>query len=121
MLGSVGLVAAGFFLARRLFGDAAAPVAALAAAVHPNLVRFASECHTDTPLALWITLALLAFVSALDGDPGARRRILSGVLLGWAYLHKEAVIYAAVFSSHIFGFFYMHLILQITNALVLKV
>lgn len=99
VLCSVGLVAGVFFLARRLFGDDAAPLAALAAAVHPNLVRFASECHTDTPLALWITLALLAFHSALDADPGARRRLLCGVLLGWAYLHKESVVYMAPFFA----------------------
>jgi hypothetical protein len=99
VLCSTALVGTVFLLARKLFGDAAAAPAALVAAIHPNLVRYASECHTDTPVAFWITLALLVFLTALDDDPGARRRILSGLLLGWAYLHKETVIYMALFFA----------------------
>lgn len=99
LLCSTALVGVVFLLARKLFGEAAAAPAALVAAVHPNLVRYASECHTDTPVAFWIALALLVFVSALDDDPGARRRILSGVILGWGYLNKETVVYMALFFA----------------------
>ncbi|HLY73095.1 MAG TPA: glycosyltransferase family 39 protein, partial [Planctomycetota bacterium] len=99
VLCSSALAGAVFLLARRLFGDAAAAPAALVAAVHPNLVRYASECHTDTPVALWITVSVLVFLTALDLDPGARRRILSGLVLGWAYLHKETVVYMALFFA----------------------
>src|SRR5688572_13139645 len=56
MLSSLGLVAALAVLGRRLYGDAAGLAAGAIAALHPNLVRFASECHTDTPVALWLTL-----------------------------------------------------------------
>jgi len=96
---STALVGILFLLARRLFGEAGAVPAALVAAVHPNLIRYASECHTDTPVATWIALAVLVFLTALDQDPGARRRILSGLILGWAYLHKETVVYMALFFA----------------------
>jgi hypothetical protein len=96
---STAMVGAIFLLARRLFGEAAAVPAGLVAAVHPNLIRYASECHTDTPVAFWLALSLLVFHTALEDDPGARRRLLCGLLLGWAYLHKESVIYMALFFA----------------------
>jgi len=99
VLCSTAMTAVLFLLARRLFGEAAAVPAALVAAVHPNLIRYASECHTDTPAAMWIALALLVFHTALEADPGARRRLLCGLILGWAYLHKESVVYMAVFFA----------------------
>src|SRR5688572_11709264 len=89
MLCSLGLVAALFVLGGRLFGDAAGLAAGALAALHPNLVRFASECHTDTPVALWLTLALAALRAATSSDRPGPLRILSGLLMGWAYLHKE--------------------------------
>ncbi|HZE98006.1 MAG TPA: glycosyltransferase family 39 protein [Planctomycetota bacterium] len=99
VLCSIALVGVLFLLARKLFGEAAGLPAALVAAVHPNLIRYASECHTDTPVALWISLAVLAFVHALEGDPKLRLRVLSGLLLGWAFLHKESVVYMALFFA----------------------
>src|SRR5579872_7052686 len=62
MLCSTALVGVLFLLARRLFGEPAGVPAALVAAVHPNLIRYASECHTDTPVAFWIAVALLVFL-----------------------------------------------------------
>jgi 4-amino-4-deoxy-L-arabinose transferase-like glycosyltransferase len=101
VLCSIGLVAAVWFLARRFWDPPAATAAAMVAAFHPILVRYASECHADTPLSLWIALAVLVFLGALDDDPKLRLRILCGLLLGWAYLHKESAIYmAAFFAGH---------------------
>jgi 4-amino-4-deoxy-L-arabinose transferase-like glycosyltransferase len=99
VLCSLGLVAAVWFLARRFYDWRGATAAAMVVACHPILVRYASECHADTPLALWIALAVLVFLSALDDDPGFRRRILCGLILGWAYLHKESAIYMGLFFA----------------------
>ncbi len=97
LLTSLGLVAALFVLGRRLFGDAAGLAAGALAALHPNLVRFASECHTDTPAALWLTLAVAGLWAA---ESSARPRpllVLSGLLAGWAYLHKEHAVFLIPF------------------------
>ncbi len=99
VLCSLGLVAAVWFLARRSFDVLGATAAAMVTACHPILVRYASECHADTPLSLWIALSVLAFVIALEADPKFRLRILCGLLLGWAYLHKESVIYMGLFFA----------------------
>jgi 4-amino-4-deoxy-L-arabinose transferase-like glycosyltransferase len=99
LLCSMGLVAAVYALARRYYDPLGATVAAMVAACHPILVRFSSECHADTPLALWIALAVLAFLAALQEDPKRRLRILCGLLLGWAYLHKESAIYMGLFFA----------------------
>lgn len=92
LLCSLGLVAALFLLGRRLFGEGAGVAAGLLAALHPNLVRFATECHTDTPVALWLTLA---FAALLERD--RPRQVLAGLLVGWAYLHKEHAVFALPF------------------------
>lgn len=99
LLCSTALVAAVFLLGRAMFGDGAGLLGGLVVAVHPNLVRFATECHTDTPAALWMALAVLAVYAARLSDPGARLRILAGLLLAWAYLHKESTIYMALFFA----------------------
>ena len=96
---SIALVAAVFFLARKFWGDGAGAVAGALAAIHPNLVFFASECHTDTPVALWQALSVLALVSAADSAESCARRVLSGLLLGWAWLHKEHAIFLVPFIA----------------------
>lgn len=99
LLCSTALAAAVFALGRAMFGDVAGLLGGLVVAVHPNLVRFATECHTDTPLVLWVTLAVLAVYAARLSDPGARLRILAGLLLAWSYLHKESTIYMGLFFA----------------------
>jgi dolichyl-phosphate-mannose-protein mannosyltransferase len=99
LLCSTALVAAVFALARTMFGDLSGLMAALVTAVHPTLVRYATECHTDTPAALWMALTVLAVYAARVSDPGARLRLLAGLLLGWSYLHKESTIYMGLFFA----------------------
>jgi len=99
LLCSIGLVAAVFFLARKFWGDRAGAVAGALAAIHPNLVFFASECHTDTPVALWQALCVLALLSAADSERSRALRVLSGLLLGWAWLHKEHAIFLVPFIA----------------------
>ncbi len=102
LLSSLGLVAAVFFLARRFGGDAAGGIAAAVAALHPNLVFFSTECHTDTAVALWQALSVLAYLSADRAERHAGRLVLAGLLLGWAWLHKEhAVFLAPFFAGHL--------------------
>ena len=99
LLCSVGFVAAVFFLARKFWGDAAGAIAGAFAAIHPNLVFFATECHTDTPVALWQALCILALVSADDSGRSRALRVTAGLLLGWAYLHKEHAIFLIPFLA----------------------
>ena len=88
LLCSVGLAGVAFLLARRFFGDRAGAIAGTLTALHPNLVFFATECHTDTPVAFWQALAVLAAVLG-----GIRPAALAGLSLGWAYLHKESALF----------------------------
>jgi hypothetical protein len=99
LLCSTALAVAVFALGRAMFGDLGGLLGGLVVAVHPNLVRFATECHTDTPLVLWVTLAVLAVYAARLSDPGGRLRVLAGLLLAWAYLHKESTIYMGLFFA----------------------
>jgi hypothetical protein len=99
LLCSIGLVAALFFLARRFWGDDAGAVAGALAAIHPNLVFFASECHTDTPVALWQALCVLALLEAGNSERSRALRVLAGLLLGWAWLHKEHAIFLVPFIA----------------------
>ena len=101
LLCSLGLVATLFFLARRFWGEAAGGIAGLVAALHPNLVFFATECHTDTPVAFWQALSVLAFLSATDDPRPARKLVVAGLLLGWAWMHKEhAIFLVPLFAGH---------------------
>jgi hypothetical protein len=101
LLCSIGLVAAVYFLARRFWGDTAGALSGVVAVLHPNLVFFATECHTDTPVALWQAAAVLALLSAADSEPSRSKRILAGLLVGWAWLHKEhAVFLIPFFAGH---------------------
>jgi 4-amino-4-deoxy-L-arabinose transferase-like glycosyltransferase len=99
LLCSVGLVAACFGLARRFFGEPAGLAAAAVAALHPNLVRFATECHTDTPVALWHALAVWAVLAAVDAPRPRALLVLAGLLLGWAWLHKEHAVFLIPFVA----------------------
>ena len=99
LLCSTALAGAVFALGRAMFSDLAGLMGSLVVAVHPNLVRYATECHTDTPVALWLALAVLAVYAARLSDPGGRFRILAGLLLAWAYLHKESTIYMVLFFA----------------------
>ncbi len=99
LLSSLGLVAAVFFLARRFFGEGAGLAAAALAAADPILVRFATECHTDTPVALWHALAVLCLLEATDALRPRPLLVLGGLLLGWAWLHKEHAVFLLPFVA----------------------
>lgn len=99
LLTSVGLVAALYFLGRRFFGEGAGRLGALVAAFHPNLVYFASEAHTDTPLAFWEAVTLLVFFSAAEAERPRPRLVLAGLLFGWCWLHKESAVFLLPFFA----------------------
>lgn len=101
LLCSLSMVAVVFLLGRRFGGDAAGTIAGAVAALHPNLVFFASECHTDTPVAFWQALSVWVFVTAWDVERPAKRLALAGALIGWAWLHKEhAIFLLPLFAGH---------------------
>lgn len=88
LLCSLGTVALAFFIGRRLFSDAAGLLAAAILAVHPLLITYATEGHTDPSLAFWSALAMYAFLRAERPTHLA----LAGAIFGWSYLTKEATI-----------------------------
>lgn len=79
-----------FGVARRLFDNRTALVAALLVAVYPNLVFHTAVALTETLFILLFVALLLALVSApwdAGGDGCSRRRLLAaGVLLGLSAL-----------------------------------
>ena len=97
LLCSLGTVALVFFLVRRGFGPWGGIWAAAMAAVHPNLVFHATECHTDTPLAFWTLASLMMLFRSESSARPMRDMAISGLLLGWAYLHKESAVFVLPF------------------------
>jgi hypothetical protein len=96
---SLGLVAVAFLLGRRLFGAFAGAAAGGVAAFHPNLVTFATECHTDVAVALLQASSVLCLLSADKSDRPGPRLALGGLLLGWAWLHKEHAVFLGLFVA----------------------
>lgn len=88
LLCSLGSVVLAFLLGRRLFSDAAGLFAAAIVALHPLLVTYSTECHTDPALSFWTALAMYVFLRAERRGQLA----LAGILFGWCYLTKEATI-----------------------------
>lgn len=101
LLCSIATVVVAFYLARMFFGDTAALLAAIVVATHPLLIYFASECHTDTPQALWMALLMLLFFKAEKAENPRGLLVLAGLVMGWGYLHKEVgVALVPFFAAH---------------------
>lgn len=79
-LAGLACVLAVFALGRRQLGERAGFLAALALATGPLWVQHARLAETDVPQALFVTLALMAF---LAGKP-----LLAWVLMGVGFLNK---------------------------------
>ncbi len=104
LLCGLGLTAAAFFLARRLFGERAGFAAMAVAAFHPTLVYYSTECHTDLCVAFWQAAAVLALLKASDGSRPVRWMMLAGLLVGWAWMHKASAIFIVpLFAVHGFA------------------
>lgn len=96
---SVALVGVIFALARRFWGERAGFGAAWIAILYPQFVRFATECHADTPVALWQALSVLLFLEAEEARSPGSRLVLAGLVLGWAHLHKEHAVFLIPFFA----------------------
>lgn len=81
------LLLAVFLLARRLAGPLAAHLAAIAAALDPNLVANAAVATVDAPYTLATLLALAAGLRYAE-QPGLARAALVGLALGFAFATK---------------------------------
>lgn len=97
LLCSLGAVALAFVIARKHFGPWGAVWTALLAALHPNLVFFATECHADSPLAFWTLASLALLFRAESSARPARDMAICGLLLGWGYLHKTSAVFVLPF------------------------
>lgn len=91
VLGGLGVVAAIFILARRLFDSATAIIAALFAAFWPQGVELSSGVLSDMP---HLAIYLFAMILALDAVSRARPARLAecGALCGVAYLFKQEAL-----------------------------
>ena len=91
-----------WLLARRLFDARVAAVAAVLAAVHPNLWQWEGRLYSE---ALALPLAVLLFVLVLDRPPTRRLAVWTGVVLGLSLLVRPTsvlfvpVIVAAFWTS----------------------
>jgi len=86
---STATVALVFGLARRLFGDVAALLAAALTAVNLDLIVFSSILLTETAFVFLLCAAMLAWERALEAPTNARWA-LTGALLGLAALARPA-------------------------------
>jgi 4-amino-4-deoxy-L-arabinose transferase-like glycosyltransferase len=91
MLCSLGTVVLTYLIGRRLFGNAAAALAASLLALCPQYVVFSTTLMPDVPLAFYMTLSVYLFLLG-DSSASARRWVFfaaAGLLLGAAWLVRE--------------------------------
>jgi hypothetical protein len=93
------LVAAVFLVARRLFSPLAAAIAALLAALSPEVLAHGSIVTTDLAFALFFFLSAVAFDRVLR-EPSAVGWVLAGLATGAAFATKlSAPILLPVFAA----------------------
>src|SRR4051812_24526042 len=91
----LGLLAAAYFLSRRLFGPIGALVAVALLAVFPPLYANGKSMLGEVPGLLYLTLSLFFLDKALNG--GTRRRLfisLAGLFIGLCAVTKPIFILA---------------------------
>jgi len=79
-------------IARRLFGQPAAVVAGLLAAIYPKLIYYAGEPVTETPYTFLLTCTVAVLLAAQDSEAGLWRWPLGGALIGLATLCRSALL-----------------------------
>ncbi len=100
LLTSLGTVVVGYFLAGFLGGMRAAILTALALAVFPLEIIYASQPMAESPLSFWLLLSLYYFVradSASEIKQNRRFFLLCGIALGMAYATKFIAVLIAPF------------------------
>lgn len=91
LLGGLAVVAAVYLLARRLFDDTTATIAAVFAALWPQGVELSSGVLSDMPhLALYLLALILAFDALTRPHPA--HLAACGALCGLAYLFKQEAL-----------------------------
>jgi 4-amino-4-deoxy-L-arabinose transferase-like glycosyltransferase len=86
-----GLLLATFYLARRVFGDKAAHLATIAAALDPSLVGNGTLVTVDVVYALGVVLTTAAAVACIE-RPSARTAAALGLALGLAFTAKFSAL-----------------------------
>jgi 4-amino-4-deoxy-L-arabinose transferase-like glycosyltransferase len=82
-------------IGKKLFGVRGALIAALLLATFPLQLRYATVLVPEPILACYLLLAVLLYVRTDDRTPLARS-VLTGVVLGVAYLTKEPAAFVAL-------------------------
>jgi hypothetical protein len=92
VIASMTLVFLAFKWGEELYSTATGRVAALAVALMPLDVFFATEAHSDLPVTAWVSLGFYLFWSALRAPPSRTvwRAIAAGLAFGVAHLTKES-------------------------------
>ena len=91
LLCSLGSIIVIFLLGKRMINPQAGLIGALLLAVFPINIIYSTWPMPDVPLALFGALSILLFFKAQELNTGWKRRMLfglSGLLIGWCYLHK---------------------------------
>jgi len=90
-------------LTRRILGRAAARRAAFLVAVYPLLIHISGICMTEPTFALFIALAALCLLSAVEGKREVRNALLAGALLGMGFLTRpEGLAYLGAAGAMLF-------------------
>ena len=101
VLAGLGLVAACWFLGRRVLGDTAAAVATVLTAASPALAYWSVSGLETLPMALLLTVACLELARADGGSPVRAALVLAA--LPWVRPEGLALAAALVFCSEIRG------------------
>jgi hypothetical protein len=97
-LGGLACILAMFFLARRLFNDRIAMIAAMFMALLPEACQYSADGLSDMPhLALYL-FALAAAVRGFN-QPSAGRLVLASLLSGLAYLARPEGLGVAAITT----------------------
>jgi len=86
-------ITGGFFPLRRLFGEQMAILATLFIAWDPFFLALSRQLHPDGLVSSLIFLALLCFVGWLYGGQNRAYLIISGLVMGLAWLTKTPAIF----------------------------
>jgi 4-amino-4-deoxy-L-arabinose transferase-like glycosyltransferase len=93
LLFSLAGIVLAYAVAREYLDEPGARRAAALTALLPLDVFFATEAHTDLPLAVLFSAAVLLFLRAKKSE-GVRGFLLCGVVVGVAQLFKESAFFA---------------------------
>lgn len=104
LLTSVGSVIVAFFIGKILFNNRVAILASLLMTFYPLEVIYSTHIVPDVPVAFFMGLSILMFLYA-EKNNKSKFFILSGVIMGLAYLVKNTALLIFIFVLFYLIFF----------------